>query len=490
MKPPGERFGFLKRVGFRLAAGYLLFIALLLAVIGLFFYNALIAVQISQARALLEDDWSALGTFLGHNESGPIWNYDISNPQDSFMVERLQRVFMMADDAGNLLQVSPAYRIIGVEPLSVIRDVLARGSPVWAERTDLFGTKYLVRMDTVVGPHGRRYFISQGRSRGLTDPAVNQFVRRYLISAPVIMVLGGLLGLYLTRRGLRPLKDVVRAADSVTGSNLTLRIPTRGAGDELDQLIDTLNRMVERLESSFQQMRRFTADVSHELRTPITAVRGHLEVALMTSESEEQLREAIQTALEATDRLSDFVRAMLQLSQAESGQLVLRITEQDVVPLVRDVLDQYRFTAEEAGVRLEAALPESCPAAVDRLQFERLLSNLLSNAVKYTPAGGQVRVELSSNPHRLELAVQDTGRGIAPEHLEHIFDRFYRVPSTDVREERGLGLGLSFVAWIVKAHGGRIDVHSEPGKGTRFLVTLPAKVGAGPRRLQEARSAS
>jgi signal transduction histidine kinase len=211
------------------------------------------------------------------------------------------------------------------------------------------------------------------------------------------------------------------------------------------------------------------------LRTPITSVRGHLEVALMTAQSEEQLREAIQTALEETERLSNFVRAMLHLSQAESGQLVLHKEAQDICPIALDVLDQYRLAAEEAGLSLTTDLPRSCVAEVDRLQFERLLSNLLSNAIKYTATGGEVRLRLWFNPHRIEVTVEDTGRGIPAEHLAHIFDRFYRVPSTDTSDRRGIGLGLSFVAWIVSAHGDRIDVTSKPGKGSRFLVTLPVK---------------
>jgi signal transduction histidine kinase len=201
---------------------------------------------------------------------------------------------------------------------------------------------------------------------------------------------------------------------------------------------------------------------------------------LLTAHGEEQLRDAILTALEETERLSDFVKAMLQLSQAESGQLVLCKLPRDLCIIVRDVLDQYRIPAEEAGLRLVADLPSQCIGEVDRIQFERLLSNLLSNAVKYTPSGGEVRVELRSGEHQVKLAVADTGRGIPREHLPHVFDRFYRVPSTDSSETRGIGLGLSFVAWIVKAHGGSIDVTSTPGRGACFLVTLPLSSAPAP----------
>jgi signal transduction histidine kinase len=224
-------------------------------------------------------------------------------------------------------------------------------------------------------------------------------------------------------------------------------------------------------------MRQFTADVSHELRTPITAVRGQLEVALMTANSEEQLREAILTALEETERLSHFVKAMLQLSQAESGQLVLHMERYDLCLMTREILEQFRIPAEEEGLQLIAQLPAECVAQVDRIQFGRLLSNLLANAIRYTPQGGEVRLELEPRGNRIEMVVEDTGRGIPAEHLPHIFERFYRVPSTDSSDSRGLGLGLSFVAWIVKAHNGIINVSSTPGRGSRFVVTLPTTPG-------------
>ena len=474
MPARGPKTRFSRRLGVRLTAGYLLFFALLLVVVGLFFLSTLNDTQNNQARELLEGDRTAISGFLRETPEGLVWQFDESDPLDSFSVERLQRVFILADQDGNLLQVSPAYRAIGVEPLSEILRVLRSDAPVWVNRRDPWGTNYLVRMGTLTGSEGKRYFVAQGRNVALNDATIRQFALQYFSSLPVIVVVGGLLGWFMTRQGLRPLDEVVRAADSITGSKLSLRIPARGAGDELDRLIDTFNRMIERLENSFEQMRQFTTDVSHELRTPITAVRGQLEVALMTARSEQQLRDAIQEALEEAERLSNFVRAMLQLSQAESGQLALKRETQDLCPVAREILDQYRPAAEEARLSLKTDFPAQCIGEVDRIQFERLLSNLIANAINYTPPGGEVRCRLSGGPQGVELCVEDTGRGIPQEYLPRIFERFYRVPSTNTTDARGIGLGLSFVAWIVKAHGGTIDVSSELDKGTRFLVKLPS----------------
>src|SRR6202165_2764134 len=231
--------------------------------------------------------------------------------------------------------------------------------------------------------------------------------------------------------------------------------------------------MMERLNFSFEQIRQFSTDVSHELRTPLTIVRGQLEVALFTATTAEQYREAMASALEDVDRLSNIVRGLVMLSQAESGQLALHKAEIEFAEVVRDQVDQFQIPAEDQGVRLSAELPPGCRIQADRIQIERLISNLLSNAVKYTPRGGEVRVRLNCDHHEARLTVEDTGVGISPENVPHIFDRFYRVPSAD--PEKGLGLGLSFVAWVVKADGGAIDVESERQKGNRFIVTLPAE---------------
>jgi signal transduction histidine kinase len=192
---------------------------------------------------------------------------------------------------------------------------------------------------------------------------------------------------------------------------------------------------------------------------------------MFTAETVEQYREAMADALEGVERLSNIVRALLMLSQAESGQLALQKTELDLADLVRDLVDQHQIPAEAEGVRLSATVPDKCTISADKIQIERLLSNLLGNAIKYTPSGGNVMVSLIASFDHVKLIVEDTGVGISPSHLPHIFDRFYRVPSADA--EKGLGLGLSFVAWIAKAHGGAVTVESTLKQGTRFTVLLP-----------------
>ena len=283
-------------------------------------------------------------------------------------------------------------------------------------------------------------------------------------------------GWVIAGRALLPVMAIARAAQRIGGSNLSLRIPERKAADELEYLIETFNAMIARLEQSFIQIRQFSTDVSHELRTPITIVRGQLEVALFTAQTTEQYRDAIVVALGDVERLSQIVRALLLLSQAETGQVLLQLQTLDLCETARNITEQFEIPAEGAGVEISFhALPGNCTGDFDRVQIERMLSNLISNAVKFTPPGGEVRVSVGRVGDQGEVVVQDTGQGIAPEHLPHIFDRFYRVRGMEEQAspEKGLGLGLSFVNWIVRAHGGTIEVKSESGKGTTFIVRLP-----------------
>jgi len=469
--PPFRKIA--RGLGFRLTAGYIIFFTILLILIGVMFRRMLVGIQEDQFQEVIEGDWTALKQYLQVTNGKVTWTYDPKNPREAFTLERLKRVFLLTDEEGHVLEASAAYRVIGPDPPAEIREALKQRRPVWTIRYDPWGLVYLVRSGMFLESGDRRYYAAVGRSVGLNQALIREFTWQYFISLPVIVLIGGVLGWFLTKRAMRPLQDLVRTSESITGSNLSLRIPLRGAGDELDQLIDTFNRMIRRLESSFQHMRQFTTDVSHELRTPITTVRGQLEVALMTGKREEDLREAIQTALEETERLSNLVKAMLALSQAESGQTTLRKKRLNLSTPAQEILEQFQIPAEEAGVRLVTDLPPGCEVEVDPVQFDRLVSNLVSNAVSYTPAGGEVRLALKPLPGSVKLIVEDTGRGISAEHLPHIFERFYRVPGMDNISGHGMGLGLSFVAWIVKAHGGTIDVTSSVPGGSRFVVTLP-----------------
>ncbi len=492
---------------FRLTASYALFFTLLLIGVALLFRERLDSTLQTEETDALNDQWAAMKGYLRiekKHEIDPderaIWYYDKEDPDETQIVYDIKSIYLIADAAGKVIldyddqpAVSQSYKEnVGIDsPARIqqhVNEVLACKCPQtwWATTWNADGQRFLTRSGIVWDEnHQLPYYVALGIPLSPYGKILRGFSSIFILVIPGSLILGTAFGWFMAGRALTPVRDVAEAAQRISGSNLSLRIPTRQAGDELDYLILTFNRMIERLEASFQQIKQFSTDVSHELRTPITGIRGQLEVALFTAQTTEQYREAMFNALQDIDRLSQIVRALLLLSQAESGQLVLQKSRIDLCEVASDLVDQFQIPAEEAGVRLRAYLPTECPAEVDRVQIERMITNLLSNAIKFTPRGGEVRLVVEPGPERIVLVVEDTGPGIATEHLPHIFDRFYRVPGSGSAPapEQGLGLGLSFVAWIAKAHGAAINVDSAPGKGTRFSISLPAP-GSGSDRME------
>ena len=463
---------------FRLALSYAVFFAILLTGFGFVLRGMLRGVIETTVQGLLDEEWAATKGFLRINAVGKLeWTYDPSDPEETAIVERLKLIYMIADEKGEVLESSEMYREMGFQSPALIATILSQDKPRYTFHPSVRGQIFMVREGTL-SERNHKYFVALGRNFTPSLYVIDQFSQDYFIALPFIILTAAGLGWLLARRAMQPVTEVAAQMAQVSGSNLSLRVPLRSSRDELDHMIASFNGMVERLEQSFQQIRQFSTDVSHELRTPITVVRGQLEVALMTAKTEEELRVAIEAALVDIDRLSQIVRALLNLAKAEGGQLALQMQDLDLVPLVREVLAELEIPAQDRGVMLRNQLPRRAVISADRIQIERLLYNLIDNGIKYTrPAGFvEVSVRIDSSTNKIMLEIRDNGEGIAPEHLPHLFDRFYRVPMKDTGAEKGLGLGLSFVSWIVKAHSGEIQVSSKLGEGTSFLVSFPAKI--------------
>jgi signal transduction histidine kinase len=231
--------------------------------------------------------------------------------------------------------------------------------------------------------------------------------------------------------------------------------------------------MISRLDGAFQRQRQFTADASHELRTPLTAIKGQAEVALQRDRNPEAYRQSLAAIDNEADRMIRLTASLLNLARADSGQIPITLESVDVAEVIGAAAEQARPAAEQRRVRLILNSAPQVRLAGDKVLLIQLTLNLLDNAVKYSPPGGEVTVGCENNDSEVVLRVRDTGIGIEPDAITHIFDRFYRVDRARSRAEGGAGLGLSISRWIAEAHGGSISVQSEPGKGSTFSVRLP-----------------
>ena len=302
-----------------------------------------------------------------------------------------------------------------------------------------------------------------------------------LVAVPATILAAFVGGSLLARRLLAPVGSMAEAAGRITGERLHERLPVEDPGDEFGKLAIAFNRTVARIEEAFEKTRRFTSDASHELRTPLTALRIVGEGALRSRLDSEGCREAIASMLEECDRLTRLVDGLLLLSREDADAYRARFARFDLGELAQEVVGVLKILAEEHGQRLETDLAPGLLVHGDRTSLRQAFFNLLDNAIKYTPPGGTIRVGLRSfGEDEAALEVQDSGPGIAPEHRERIFERFYRIDEDRNRATGGSGLGLSIARWAAELHGGRIELATEPGKGSTFAVRIPHARKNGP----------
>jgi two-component system heavy metal sensor histidine kinase CusS len=318
---------------------------------------------------------------------------------------------------------------------------------------------------------GRIYEVSYERTRELE--LLGRY-RRYMafVLAPALAA-SAVAGIVIARRGLRPVGEIAATARRIGPERLGERIADDGLPAELGDLARTFNVMLDRLQDSFSRLERFSGDIAHELRTPVHAIRNVAEVALETSRTREEDREALAACLDSAEHLSRLIERLLFLARADDPRTVLELESFDLASELAAVRDFYAPAAEEAGIELAVTAPPILACRLDRTLFQRALGNLLTNALTHTPAGGRVIVSACSGPGGLVVSVSDNGIGIAPEHLPRLFDRFYQ-PDPARSSGQGVGLGLAIVKSIVELHGGRVSVASRPGAGCAVTLVFPA----------------
>jgi len=291
-----------------------------------------------------------------------------------------------------------------------------------------------------------------------------------VLGLPIAVAVAGVGGYVLARRALAPIERMTSHARTITAERLSDRLPVDNPDDEMGRLAAVFNQTLGRLEQSFEQMRRFTADVSHQLRTPLTAIRSVGEVGLRAGRRDEaSYRAIIGSMLEEADRLSVLVDRLLSLSRAETHQSTLTPDSVSLVELAEDVVGHLGVLAEEKGQSLSVDATGRPTAVIDRVVLRQALINLVDNAIKFTPSGGQVSVRVTSDDGTAVVDVTDTGPGIPSEARERIFDRFFR---GDELAASGTGLGLSIAKGAVEANGGQLTLERSDAQGTTFRIRL------------------
>jgi heavy metal sensor kinase len=291
-----------------------------------------------------------------------------------------------------------------------------------------------------------------------------------IFGLPLAVLVAGFGGYTLARRALAPVEQMTERARTITAERLSDRLPVSNPDNEMGRLATVFNETLGRLQASFDEMRRFTADVSHELRTPLTAIRSVGEVGLRGQRDEAAYRTIIGSMLEEVDRLANLVDRLLTLSRAETRQSTLSLDDVDLGNLADEVATHLGVLAEEKEQTIVVERNHAAHVRSDRMVLRQALINLVDNAVKFTPSGGRIRVRLSETPEEAVIDVIDTGAGIPAGSQGHIFDRFYR---TDGSEIAGSGLGLSLAKGGVEALGGRLTLERTGPAGSTFRIVLP-----------------
>ena len=315
---------------------------------------------------------------------------------------------------------------------------------------------------------------------GVADPqrkyegVLAAFTSVLLLSTPFILALATLCGLWLGRRALAPVAHITEAARAITESNLSTRLAGPDSNDELQQLSETLNQMLDRIERSFSRTKQFTADASHELRAPMTLIYTAAQYALRRERSRDELVDCMRKILRESQRTTALVDDLLLLARGDAGREAAGLERLDAGPLVRDVAEQATAMAGAKNIHVNLQLdPDALNVKANEAKLRRLLLILVDNALKFTPCGGSVTIQGRGTEVEVAISVADKGLGISPADLPHVFERFWRADKVRSREAGGTGLGLAIARQIADQHGADLSVQSELGQGSVFTVRLP-----------------
>lgn len=385
--------------------------------------------------------------------------------RENFELRRGAGLLQVADGQGHWIYRSPLMKRYEV-PL--LREATSRISRL--ELRDL----PLRALTAGVQVGGQGFWVQVAAPMDDFDEALDHFREVLLLSSPLLLILASLGGYWMSRRALRPVEEITRAARNISPHNISGRLTVPQTRDELQGLAETLNDMLERIAVAFKRITQFTADASHELRTPVALMRTAAEVSLRKPRTDVEYREALEQILRELERTSSLIEQLMLLARADSGFERLELARLELSHPFREACKEAQTLAEAKQVRFCENISETSIAVEgDAQALRRLFLILMDNAIKYSPPRGQVTAWLGCRDASAVAEIRDTGIGIEEADLRHIFERFYRADKARSHEGGGAGLGLSIGFWIAEAHGGTIEVESVSGRGSLFRVRLP-----------------
>jgi two-component system, OmpR family, sensor kinase len=435
----------------------------------------------------LSESYNVLGRIVTTAGSRPALD-----PGISAYLDAVRDYLVVADTTGQVLALSDVARTLDAGDIERLTDELdslrvRKQSGTVDLGPPIGNVRYLAVRVERAGPEVGGVLVATSLDQVAFGPSA--LLQSMLLIAPVILAGAAVVGYWLAGTSLRPVEQIMDEVEAISdGRSLHRRLAVPISGDEMARLALTLNRMLARLEQSFGSLHRFTADASHEMKTPLMVLRAGVERALVHPAIPSEMLQSLDDTLAQINQMSEMVENLLTLARADEGRAPLAVEECDLRDIIGDVSETAGILGESAGIAVTSEMP-STPVrmAVDRHRIREMLLNLVTNAIKYTQPGGTVALGLSLEDGSVVFTVSDTGIGIAPGDLPHIFDRFWRADPARSRtgDRPGTGLGLAITKWIAEAHGGSITVQSRPGRGSLFTVRLPREGAQEPDELAE-----
>lgn len=425
-----------------------------------------------QAHQIAEEMIVRNDTLTIHDVTGK-WSGILSDqagdPSGDANREALVRVL---DPQGRVVRETPASRQLPLPPQSITQPLHGRS---WEGTIHTSDGQEVQLYSRALLAGGKPFVILQvGQPLATLHDLLHQLVFLLLLVGAIALLLCAISSSWLLGRAFAPIQQLIQTARQIKAGNLAQRVAVPPAQDEIRDLALTLNDMLESLDQMMARQRRFVADASHELRTPVTVIRNKTSIALLHPQSRQQYCTVLQEIHAETERLGHLISDLLALARGDEGQALF---EQEAVRLdaiAEATIASLQPLAEERQIHLTLHADHPVQCLGDEARLIQVMMNLLENALRATPVGGQVLLTVTTGTAGVLLRVQDSGSGIAPQDLPHIFERFYRAdPARRQSDGSGSGLGLAIVEWIVRMHGGAITVESQVGQGSCFTVTLP-----------------